>query len=159
MHRESWSARRDVKMVHRKRDQLAGLPCPGFSFVWPHSLPFGSIGCPRLISVSTIFAEMSWSGILLLAAKCPGIPWFLGFLGGSVVKNLPANAGDTRDSNLIPEEEMTSYSNILAWKIPQTEEPGGLQTIGSQKSWMWPHICAHTETTPVVNLYVLIFLS
>ena len=53
-----------------------------------------------------------------------------------MVKNLPANAGDTRDSNLIPEEEMTSYSNILAWKIPQTEEPGGLQTIGSQKSWM-----------------------
>ena len=38
---------------------------------------------------------MSWSGILLLAAKCPEIPWFLGFLGGSVVKNLPANAGDT----------------------------------------------------------------
>ena len=51
-----------------------------------------------------------------------------------MVRNLPANAGDTRDSNLIPEEEMTTYSSI-AWKIPQTEEPGGLQTIGSQKSW------------------------
>ena len=45
-----------------------------------------------------------------------------------VVKNLPANAGDVRDS--IPgsedplEEGMATHSNILAWKIPWTEEPG-----------------------------------
>ena len=32
-----------------------------------------------------------------------------------------------------PEEGMTTYSSILAWKIPQTEEPGGLQSIGSQR--------------------------
>ena len=32
------------------------------------------------------------------------------------------------------EEEMATHSNILAWKIPWTEEPGGLQSIGSQ-SW------------------------
>ena len=31
------------------------------------------------------------------------------------------------------EKEMTTYSSILAWEIPQTEEPGGLQSIGSQK--------------------------
>ena len=31
------------------------------------------------------------------------------------------------------EEEMATYSNILAWRIPQTEEPGGLQHMGSQK--------------------------
>ena len=31
------------------------------------------------------------------------------------------------------EEEMASQSGILAWKIPWTEEPGGLQTMGSQK--------------------------
>ena len=28
---------------------------------------------------------------------------------------------------------MTSHSNILAWKIPWTEEPGGLQSMGSQE--------------------------
>ena len=45
------------------------------------------------------------------------------------VKNLPANAGD---SGLIPvledplEKEMATHSSILAWKIPLTEEPGGL---------------------------------
>ena len=33
------------------------------------------------------------------------------------------------------EEGMTTYSSILAWRIPWTEEPGGLQSIGSQNSW------------------------
>ena len=53
----------------------------------------------------------------------------LGFLGGSVVKNPPANAGDT---GLIPgledplEKELATHSSILAWKIPRTEEPGWL---------------------------------
>ena len=57
-----------------------------------------------------------------------------GFPGGSVVKNLPANAGDARDMSLIPgsgqedplEEEMAPHSSILAWEIPWIEEPGGL---------------------------------
>ena len=31
------------------------------------------------------------------------------------------------------EKEMATYSNILAWKTPETEEPGGLQSIGSQR--------------------------
>ena len=52
-----------------------------------------------------------------------------------VVKNLPANAGDVRDGCLIPglgrslEEEMTTHSSILAWRIPWTEEPGKLQSL------------------------------
>ena len=32
------------------------------------------------------------------------------------------------------EEEMATHSSILAWEIPWTEEPGGLQSTGSQKS-------------------------
>ena len=31
------------------------------------------------------------------------------------------------------EEEMATYSSILAWKIPQTEEPGRLQSMGSKR--------------------------
>ena len=31
------------------------------------------------------------------------------------------------------EEEMTAHSSILAWRIPWTEEPGGLQSMGSQR--------------------------
>ena len=32
------------------------------------------------------------------------------------------------------EEEMATHSSILAWEIPWTEEPGGLQSVGSQES-------------------------
>ena len=34
------------------------------------------------------------------------------------------------------EKEIATHSNILAWKIPWTEEPGGLQSMGSQESDM-----------------------
>ena len=33
-----------------------------------------------------------------------------------------------------PEKEMATHSSILAWEIPWTEEPGRLQSMGSQKS-------------------------
>ena len=61
-----------------------------------------------------------------------------------MVKNMPANAGDTGDMGLKPgtqetqvpsldqedplEEEMATHSSILAWKIPRTEKPGGVTT-------------------------------
>ena len=35
------------------------------------------------------------------------------------------------------EKEMTTHSGVLAWEIPWTKEPGGLQSMGSQKSWTW----------------------
>ena len=63
----------------------------------------------------------------------------MGFPGGSVVKNLPANAGDARDANSVPGsgrslgEEMATHSSILAWEIPWTEEPSRLQSMGSQR--------------------------
>ena len=53
------------------------------------------------------------------------------------VKNPPANAGDTRDAGSIPgsgrslKEGMATHSSILAWRIPWTEEPGGLTSMGS----------------------------
>ena len=37
------------------------------------------------------------------------------------------------------EEEMATHSSILAWKIPLTEEPGGLQSMGVAKSWTSTH--------------------
>ena len=33
------------------------------------------------------------------------------------------------------EKEMATHSGILAWEIPWTEETGGLQSLGSEKSW------------------------
>ena len=35
------------------------------------------------------------------------------------------------------EEEMATHSRTLAWRIPRTEEPGGLQSTGSQRVWHW----------------------
>ena len=60
-----------------------------------------------------------------------------GFSSGSVVKNLPVKAGDAAQSpgcEDLLEKEMAIHSGILAWKIPWTEEPGGLQPMGLQKS-------------------------
>jgi len=58
-----------------------------------------------------------------------------------VVKNPPVNAGDERDLGLIsgsgrsPGGGHATHSSSLAWRIPWTEEAGGLPSIGSQKCW------------------------
>ena len=53
-----------------------------------------------------------------------------------MVKHLPANAGDLVSipgSGRSSGEENGNASSILAWRIPWTEEPGGLQSVGSQR--------------------------
>ena len=56
-----------------------------------------------------------------------------------VIKNLSANPGDLRDAGSIPgqddplEEGMATHSSILAWRVPWTEEPGGLWPMGSHR--------------------------
>ena len=62
------------------------------------------------------------------------------FSGGSVIKNLPANAGDFQEMQARSlgwedplEEEMATHSSIPAWEIPRIEEPGGLQPVGLQR--------------------------
>ena len=60
-------------------------------------------------------------------------------LDGSVVKNQPANAGDTGvwvrslgwEDTL--EEGMATHSSILPWRIPWIEVPGRIQSMGSQR--------------------------
>ena len=57
-------------------------------------------------------------------------------LGAQTAKNPPAIAGD---AGSIPggedplEKEVATHSSIPAWRIPWTEEPGGLQSMGSQR--------------------------
>ena len=56
-----------------------------------------------------------------------------------MVKNSPTSAGDIRDLGSIPgredpvEEGMATHSSVLAGRIPWTEEPGGLQSMESQR--------------------------
>ena len=60
-----------------------------------------------------------------------------GFAGSSAVTNLPS-VREMQVQSLgqkdPPEEKMVTYCSILAWRIPWTEEPGGLHFIGLQKS-------------------------
>ena len=62
-----------------------------------------------------------------------------GFPDGLEVKKPPASAGDLRDTGLIQgqedplEEGMATHFSILAWEIPWTGEPGGLQSMGLQR--------------------------
>ena len=60
-----------------------------------------------------------------------------GFPGDSAVKNAPAvqerQAFSPRAGEDPLEEEMATRSSILAWRIPWTKEPGGLQSMGSHR--------------------------
>ena len=66
-----------------------------------------------------------------------------------MVKNLPASAGDVGDVGRSLgwedplEKGMATHSSILAWSIPWTEEPGGLQSTGLQRVGH-DHTCMHT---------------
>ena len=62
-------------------------------------------------------------------------------------KEFTCNAGDLQETQVQSlgredplEKEMATHSSILSWEIPWTEETGGLQSMGSQKSW-----------TPLIN--------
>ena len=65
-----------------------------------------------------------------------------------MVKNMPVNVGDTRNTDSLsglgisPGEGNGTHSSILAWRILQTGEPGGLQSKGPQKvkaNWVTEH--------------------
>ena len=64
----------------------------------------------------------------------------MGFPSDSVVKNSPAMqetqktwVGSLGQEDPL-EEEMATHSSVLAWRIPGTGEPGGLQSTGSQRT-------------------------
>ena len=105
-----------------------------------------------------------WSSYIYIYIYVIYMCYFESFTAFSVEKNSPANAGDTGDSRLIlgsgrslwpkeeektKEEEMATLSWIPAGIIPWTEEPGGLQSIGSQRVW---HDRANTCTCIVFNI-------
>ena len=64
-----------------------------------------------------------YSGVSFIRALIPSS----GFPGGTDGKESAYNA---RDSGLIPGRGTATHSSILAWTIPWTEKPGGLQSMG-----------------------------
>ena len=82
---------------------------------------------------SFIWSELPWISLNYYLELRKGFP------GGSVVKNLPAMQ-ETQEMWVqflgwkeSLEEEMAKHSSVLAWRIPWTEEPGGLQSIELQR--------------------------
>ena len=80
---------------------------------------------PKLRQVNQIFVPLNWPIIGCRAS-----------LVAQMVKNLPARQ-ETQVWSLNQEDPlekgMATYSSILAWRIPWTEESGGLQSMGSQR--------------------------
>ena len=72
-----------------------------------------------------------WPGILKVTnnlVKTPPCPYL------SIIKySLLSHAKKKNAPQLLLEKEMATHSSILAWRIPWTEEPGGLQSMGSQR--------------------------
>ena len=106
------------------------LFCISSSWGWFWSLPH--VQCCKPLSI-------------VLQAHCLPrlIPWiylslplYWAFLVTQSVKNMPVML-DTWNGSLgwdVPlEEGMAAHSSILAWRIPRTEEPGGLQSLGLQR--------------------------
>ena len=69
-----------------------------------------------------------------------------------VMKNPPTNAGDIRDAGSIPGSGRSpgggyaTHSSILAWRIPWTEDPDGLQSMESQSQKRLKRLSTHTST-------------
>ena len=99
--------------------------------------------------------SQQWRALIIKQREWLVLWYKLGFPGGTVVKNLPANEGDIRLQSLgwedPLEEGMATHSSILAWRIPGTEESGGLQSLGSQRvRHNWSDLaCAHSTSQPL----------
>ena len=66
-----------------------------------------------------------------------------------MVKNPPDNAGDVRDVGSV---QMAAHSSILAWRIPWTEETGGLWSTGSQRAVRgWSDLAGYLPSREIVG--------
>ena len=76
-----------------------------------------------------------------------------GFPAGSVVKNPPAKARGVIVAGSVPgredplEEGVAARPGVLAWRIPWTEEPGGLHSLGSHSQARLEHECVRRLAT------------
>ena len=118
--------------------------------LWPFHLRFNSLAWWYSL---TSFCMTRW-----IVNDFLGFYW--GFPGGTSGKELPANARDIKTlvwplgQNDPLKDGMATHSSILAWRIPWTEEPGGLLSIGSQiVGHDWRDTDTHTlRKGPAINI-------
>ena len=96
----------------------------------------------RLSSIHPLWCHFGWP-LHLWVSLCS--EW--GFPGAAVVKNQETWIWSLGWKDPL-EKEMATHSSILAWKIPWTVEPGGLQSMGSQRvrhDWLSMHTCCQWQ--------------
>ena len=76
----------------------------------------------------------------------------MGFPAGTMMKNMPANTGKEMRVQSLGckdplEEGMATHSNTLAWRVPWTEEPDRLQSIGSHRLKGLKQLSMHAQYT------------
>ena len=85
-----------------------------------------------------------------------------GFPGDSVSKESTCSAGDHLQCRLhgfnpwvrkIPGKEMATHTSILAWRIPWTEGPSGIQSLGQKESDMNEQLTHTSKVTYSVGIY------
>ena len=99
----------------------------------------------RIMPVDMIFhfTNRSWGNIH---------NWLLVLVGGKEFTYNAGNLGLILGSRRSPREGMTSHSSILPWRILRRVEPGGLQSMGSQR-------VGHSWVTNTIKLYYIIKLA
>ena len=121
----------------------------------------------RLQSIGSQRVRHNWSDWACIQADRHNLTFGASKVAvGTVVKNLSAKARDTRDAGLIPglglplEEGIATHSSALAWRIPWTEEPGGLQSMGSQRvRHDWAQTQPHMHTYPYICSPICVSIS
>ena len=127
-----------------RQEYWSGLPCPPSGELPNPGItePLGSSYCHTLkfFLGSQQFAHLSpplnyelFEGRVSILLLFDSVPSIRGFPGGALVKNLPADAGDTGLILVSGRSPLAVCSSILAWKIPWTEEPDRLWSMGSQR--------------------------
>ena len=111
------------------------------------------------ISISALKKNLRWlKSIIAIGAGS--------FPGGPVAKNPPAHAEDWGARSLgwedPLEQEMASHSSILAWEIPWTEEPEGLQSIVLQRvrhDWATEHAPRSEKNMPNISKHARVHIQ
>ena len=129
------------------------LPNPGIDPSLPHCRQMlyrlSHQGSPSICLYSPVNEHVGCFQFLTMCSGCYGLPrWLSG-------KESTCQAGDMGWEDSL-EEEMATYSTILAWKMPWTEQHGGLQSIGWQRvQHKW--VTEHTHTLTAVNILVHVY--
>ena len=113
-----WSPRRFWRSDPSSRSKSFPSPCQSRFITFSLHKPTQSVVCMITAKFYSYSKEIIWTSLV-----------------AQLIKNPPTNAGDSGQAlsqEGLLEKGMATHSSVLAWRIPWREEPGGLQSMGSQ---------------------------